>query len=479
MSDDAYRYLFPFEQVLRGSRVLIYGAGLLGQEYLRQAKITHYCDVIGFVDKAKERYRAMPVPVYASDEIEGLNFDLVVVALRTDNYLAEIKEILNKAGVNDERIVYVGERPEFLEKTEIEVAYNQVRQVTYAYERSQYSIALYMTGGFGDCVTRKKLTEAIIDLVPEACIDIYYPAAQTFMRPLYRKCCQVNALLDDAGALYKRNIAKYALGMMVETFLQVDEFKPEWFQPRYADFVQRIKRLIWHCEDEKMNLALPQYVMFSRGLYRGMDCYTAYTYGDVFPYTDKQVDIPFDKMGEAEFRALSLHDYVSINYGNGFSQGDRFVAKQWPRENFEAVIRLLKQTYPWLTIVQMGTADAERLQGADSYVFGKDFEVVKHILHNAIFHLDIEGGLVHLASQMNVKCIVLFGPTQFSYFAYDNNINIQAGDCHGCYGLYRDISRCARGEKEPECMYKITPELVMSKITEYMEQMGYGRGDIH
>jgi hypothetical protein len=62
----------------------------------------------------------------------------------------------------------------------------------------------------------------------------------------------------------------------------------------------------------------------------------------------------------------------------------------------------------------------------------------------------------------------LFGPTDERFYGYKQNINIKAGNCHGCYGLYTDINKCARGMEKPECMYSITPENVFKEINDYL-----------
>ena len=98
-------------------------------------------------------------------------------------------------------------------------------------------------------------------------------------------------------------------------------------------------------------------------------------------------------------------------------------------------------------------------------------EIVKHILRHAIFHLDIDAGLVHLATQLGTKCIVLFGPTPVDLLGYPQNINITAGDCQGCAGLYDDLYKCARNMDKPECMYSITPELVLEHVEKYLEHL--------
>lgn len=48
--------------------------------------------------------------------------------------------------------------------------------------------------------------------------------------------------------------------------------------------------------------------------------------------------------------------------------------------------------------------------------------------------------------------------------AYEGNINITVGLCHECYSVYPYASQYARGMQETECMYSITPEMVMEEV---------------
>ncbi|MDD7056415.1 MAG: glycosyltransferase family 9 protein, partial [Selenomonadaceae bacterium] len=139
-------------------------------------------------------------------------------------------------------------------------------------------------------------------------------------------------------------------------------------------------------------------------------------------------------------------------------------AKQWPLAYFTAWVKLFKERYPHVQVVQVGGADTERIVGADYYLLGRDIELVKYVLRGAVFHLDIEGGLVHLATQLGTRCVVLFGPTPLRIFAYEQNINIVTGPCHDCWFLYGEAFACARHMEKPICMYAITPDMVMKKI---------------
>lgn len=95
-------------------------------------------------------------------------------------------------------------------------------------------------------------------------------------------------------------------------------------------------------------------------------------------------------------------------------------------------------------------------------------EEVKYVIKNALLHVDIEGGLVHLATNLGTKCVVLFGPTQVDIYGYPENINIVAPKCNGGYGLYDNAFRCAKDLDEPECMKALKPQLVMEHIVSYL-----------
>ena len=124
---------------------------------------------------------------------------------------------------------------------------------------------------------------------------------------------------------------------------------------------------------------------------------------------------------------------------------------------------------PNLCIVQVDAKGTTKVAECDKYIIGESLDVAAYALKCAQLHIDNEGGLVHLASQLGTKCTVLFGPTPISYYGYKENINIQAGNCHNCYWLTGNFVSCYRRMKKPECMYSITPEMVMEKVEEYFK----------
>ena len=132
---------------------------------------------------------------------------------------------------------------------------------------------------------------------------------------------------------------------------------------------------------------------------------------------------------------------------------------------------MIKKQYKGIEVIQLGEQMDLNIEGVDRYILGQDLELVKYILRDSILHIGGDGGLVHLATQLKTKCAVIFGPTPEWFFGYKSNINIVAKKCSACCFLERDFTKCLRRMEEPECMFSITPEIVMTNIQSYLNNV--------
>ena len=472
---ESYTYLFPYEKIPKGTRILIYGAGDVGQAYLRQMKMTGYAEVVGMVDKAWERYPKMIVPLYPPEKVMELSFDFIVLAFKIKNFAEDVRSVLVHMGVPAGKILYEGARNpagSVLVPAE-SVGQKDGWRVRYAFEEPGLSIALKYGPGLGDAIIRKKVFEAIARLAPTAKIDIYAPNASKMMPLIYRNEPCFHAAIDDGGAVYVDNHEKYGLSMSIFYMVQLDHVKYAVLQensPALADAARKIE-----AANKAYKLSIypitQNWIHFGRAMYRGWNCYTLYNYTGALDIQGQNIAIPLDSAAEAEFRKLGLGRYITVNFGNGVSSkgNQQLVSKQWPKEYFERYLEGMHQRFPGLTIVQIGDRNALELVGADRRILGQSLEVAKYVLKHSLLHLDIEGGLMHLATQLGTKCIALYGPTQVELFSYPQNINIVAETCRGCYTLYENSYACARGLDRPECMYSITPERVLAAAENYLE----------
>lgn len=100
LSSNTIDDIFPFDQVKKGEKIAIYGAGNLGKLYVKQLSMLHYCDVVLWVDKAVKGNG-----VVSPEMIKDVNFDKIVIAISNKYTQKEIVEWLIQKGIDEKRIV--------------------------------------------------------------------------------------------------------------------------------------------------------------------------------------------------------------------------------------------------------------------------------------------------------------------------------------------------------------------------------------
>ncbi len=100
------KYIFPFAQVNKDSRIVLYGASDIGYDYYRQVMSTGYANVIAWLDSNYEMYRLLGLSVDPPERITELEFDAVVVAIQSENTFVAVKRFLTESGVNADIIIW-------------------------------------------------------------------------------------------------------------------------------------------------------------------------------------------------------------------------------------------------------------------------------------------------------------------------------------------------------------------------------------
>lgn len=97
------RYIFPYDLVKKNSKVVIYGAGQVGREFVRQLKLNCYCNVVFWVDRSFKNER-----VSSPDCLLNMpqdDYDYIVLATTSGLYAEEMKCNLIDMKISEERIV--------------------------------------------------------------------------------------------------------------------------------------------------------------------------------------------------------------------------------------------------------------------------------------------------------------------------------------------------------------------------------------
>ena len=93
---------FPYEKIVARSKVIIYGAGKVGESFVKQIEMNGYCDVVLWCDKF---YFTKDERVVSPQEIINYKYDYVLVTAQKELTCQDIREELVKKGVPNDKIV--------------------------------------------------------------------------------------------------------------------------------------------------------------------------------------------------------------------------------------------------------------------------------------------------------------------------------------------------------------------------------------
>lgn len=462
-----YTFLFPFEKIRAKSDVLIYGAGNTGIEYLKQIKITNYCRVIGFVDKNAANINNLVVPVFSLKEVTKMKFDYIIIAMKNPTYNNKIIDDLSKFNVPQDKIVFVGKRKEI---DSLYVKNMKSGGEILAFERKGISVAVQVPSGIGDVIISKRFIKQLQCFSTYLNIDIY--CSNDMASIFYDQNDGINAIITPSKGTFYSCYDSYHIAVSIQFILNFFSFKFEeikTFDNKFAHIMKKLYKSVQKYNDDcAVNERLR--IFFERADYANKMIYHFPDYFEsVLAINDTHVDIPLREEWKMKFDQQYLSDYITINFGNGI--GSNNISKQWPLGRFSELVDKIKKKYPRLKIIQLGVVEADKITNCDNYLLGENLELVKYVLLNSFLHIDIEGGLVHIATQLGTKCVVLFGPTSIKAFGYPTNINIKAGDCHNCCGVESNFYQCARYLETPACMEAISVDMVYKEVDNYLSNI--------
>lgn len=96
------QWIFPFEEVEKGSKIIIYGAGDVGTCFYSQIKATGYCDLLAWVDS---NYKDINNSEVQDPKIvSAMAFDYVIVAILSRRAINQVVEYLKSLGIAQNRI---------------------------------------------------------------------------------------------------------------------------------------------------------------------------------------------------------------------------------------------------------------------------------------------------------------------------------------------------------------------------------------
>lgn len=99
-------YYYPYYGRLINSRIVLYGAGNVGQSYYRQIMQDGESIIVAWIDKDFHKYRAEGFDVCAVDSLSELYYDYVIIALYNEDSAMAVKKSLIKSGIPENIILW-------------------------------------------------------------------------------------------------------------------------------------------------------------------------------------------------------------------------------------------------------------------------------------------------------------------------------------------------------------------------------------
>ena len=459
-------HVFLYEYIAKGSRVVIYGLGDIGKNYIAQIKETKWCDIVAISDRSRKeelseyRYLA-PIELATLDEEA---YDYIVIAI--SNYMV-IKEVANefeRLEIPMEKVVSCAKRRGF----NIQDSNEDIKR------EGALKIFLMLEGGIGDHIVFLSFYEKLIEICPSAIIDVggnivalnAFYSHKLNVRNCYSKTKKIEL---------KEHYTEYDLILTLNHDIYIEKMDSLRIGEQCNKLLDMLKAYISEFPKEysENRTNMVPYLLLNRAIKRGQNRYLALG-GKTFALSHKAIKIELEDSVFSEFENMKLGDkYITLNLGTDSNLyfGGKTQTKVWPKEYYEQLVVLLKETYPEYKLIQLGHENSISIKNVDQTVFGKSLELVKYILANSRLHIDVEGGLVHMATALNTKCVVFFGPTPVEYYGYPENINLVSTHCNNCMGLLKDwYVECCINEEKAECMYEITPQIAMQAIMQELKK---------
>lgn len=98
-----FKWLFPFNKVNKGDRIVLFGTGEVGKAFIKQITHTGYCDIVGIIDNDEKTWDAT---VQSPDNIKYMQYDFVVVAVANEDVAGKIKRQLSDLGIKDNKVIW-------------------------------------------------------------------------------------------------------------------------------------------------------------------------------------------------------------------------------------------------------------------------------------------------------------------------------------------------------------------------------------
>lgn len=100
-------FSFPYDCIIKESKVFIYGAGNVGKSYINELKISNYANIAGWADKNYKKIQSYNnIKIINPKLIKTKSFDVLLIAMVDEGAANSIKNDLINMGIDKNKIIW-------------------------------------------------------------------------------------------------------------------------------------------------------------------------------------------------------------------------------------------------------------------------------------------------------------------------------------------------------------------------------------
>ncbi|MDE7253382.1 MAG: glycosyltransferase [Acetatifactor sp.] len=106
LSREAGCHKIPYKSVGKARKIILYGAGKVGREYMREIIKSDYYSLVAWVDRNYFHYTDRYPKITDPEKVNELDFDKLIIAIANEQTRIEVRNYLVKQGIEGEKIVH-------------------------------------------------------------------------------------------------------------------------------------------------------------------------------------------------------------------------------------------------------------------------------------------------------------------------------------------------------------------------------------
>lgn len=109
------KYLFPFGRVKQGAKIVVYGAGNIGKNIVGHLIDNRDYKLVGWINSIVPQKNEFGIAIKSVNEITEFDYDYIIIATNRKLYVNQMKEKLQRLGIEEKRIASIFDKDVILE----------------------------------------------------------------------------------------------------------------------------------------------------------------------------------------------------------------------------------------------------------------------------------------------------------------------------------------------------------------------------